>query len=127
MQRRDINAADAPEPAGQYTQAVEVTGASRTLYLSGQVGIAADGSVPEDAEAQAALAWRNVQAQLRAAGMEIENLVKITTIVRNSTDIAATRAGRAAVLGTHKAASTLIVGGLSNPAWKVEVEGIAVA
>ena len=28
MQRRDINAADAPAPAGQYTQAVEVTGAS---------------------------------------------------------------------------------------------------
>ena len=52
MQRRDINAADAPPPAGQYTQAVEVTGASRTLYLSGQVGVAADGSIPEDAEAQ---------------------------------------------------------------------------
>ena len=83
MQRRDINAADAPAPAGQYTQAVEVTGASRTLYLSGQVGIASDGSVPDDAEAQCALAWRNLQAQLRAAGMEIENLVKITTIVRD--------------------------------------------
>jgi hypothetical protein len=65
MQRRDINAADAPAPAGQYTQAVEVTGVSRTLYISGQVGIAADGSVPEDAEAQCALAWRSLQAQLR--------------------------------------------------------------
>ncbi len=127
MQRRDINAADAPAPAGQYTQGVEVTGATRTLYVSGQVGVAADGSIPEDAEAQTALAWRNLQAQLRAAGMEIENLVKITTIVRNPTDIAAVRAGRAGVLGTHRAASTLIVGGLSNPAWKVEVEGIAVA
>jgi len=51
MQRRDINAADAPAPAGQYTQAVEVTGATRTLYLSGQVGVSADGSIPEDAEA----------------------------------------------------------------------------
>jgi enamine deaminase RidA (YjgF/YER057c/UK114 family) len=37
------------------------------------------------------------------------------------------RAGREAVLGAHKPASTLIVGGLSNPAWKVEVEAIAVA
>jgi 2-iminobutanoate/2-iminopropanoate deaminase len=127
MQRRDINAADAPAPAGQYTQAVEVHGGSRTLYLSGQVGIAADGSVPEDAEAQCALAWRNLQAQLRAAGMEIENLVKITTIVRNPADVASVRAGRASVLGTHRPASTLIIGGLSNPAWKVEVEGIAVA
>jgi 2-iminobutanoate/2-iminopropanoate deaminase len=127
MQRRDINAADAPAPAGQYTQAVEVTGASRTLYLSGQVGIAADGSVPQDAKAQSTLAWRNMQAQLRVAGMEIENLVKITTIVRNPDDIPTIRSGRAAVLGTHKPASTLIVAGLSNPAWKVEVEGIAVA
>ena len=104
-----------------------MTGASRTLYLSGQVGIAADGSVPQDAAAQCRLAWRNMQAQLRAAGMEIENLVKITTIVRNPDDILAVRAGRVAVLGTHKPASTLIVGGLSNPAWKVEVEDIAVA
>ena len=127
MQRRDINAADAPAPAGKYTQAVEVTEASRTLYVSGQVAIAADGSVPEDAEAQCALAWRNLQAQLRVAGMEIENLVKITTIVRDKADIAKVRAGRAAVLGTHRAAGTLIIGGLSNPAWKVEVEGIAVA
>src|SRR3954470_19036691 len=127
MQRRDINAADAPAPAGQYTQAVEVTGASRTLYLSGQVGIASDGSVPPDAEAQCALAWRNLQAQLRAAGMDIANLVKITTIVPDRADIPAVRAGRAAVRGEHKPASTLIVGGLANPAWKVEVEGIAVA
>jgi 2-iminobutanoate/2-iminopropanoate deaminase len=127
MQRRDINAADAPAPAGQYTQAVEVTGASRTLYVNQQVSTASDGSIPNDAGAQCALAWRNLQAQLRAAGMEIENLVKITTIVRDPADVAKVRAGRAAVLGTHRAAGSLIVGGLSNPAWKVEVEGIAVA
>jgi enamine deaminase RidA (YjgF/YER057c/UK114 family) len=127
MQRRDINAADAPAPAGQYTQAVEVTAATRTLYISGQVGIAADGSIPADAEAQSALAWRNLQAQLRAAGMGLENLVKITTIVPNPADLPAVRAGRASVLGDHRLASTLIVGGLSNPDWKVEVEGIAVA
>lgn len=46
MQRRDINAPDAPPPADQYTQAVDVTGTTRTLYISGQVGVAADGSVP---------------------------------------------------------------------------------
>jgi 2-iminobutanoate/2-iminopropanoate deaminase len=53
--------------------------------------------------------------------------VKITTIVRDTADVAKVRAGRAAVLGAHKPASTLIIGSLSNPAWKVEVEGIAVA
>jgi 2-iminobutanoate/2-iminopropanoate deaminase len=104
-----------------------VTGAARTLYLSGQLGVAADGSIPSDAEAQCALAWRNLQPQLRAAGMEITNLVKITAIVRDPADTVAVRTGRAAVLGTHSPASTLTIGGLSNPAWKVEVEGIAVA
>ena len=38
MQRRDLNANDAPPPAAAYTQAIEVTGATRTLYISGQVG-----------------------------------------------------------------------------------------
>lgn len=127
MQRRDINAADAPAPAGQYSQAVEVTGATRTLYLSGQVGVAPDGSISADAAAQAAQVWANIAAQLRAAGMGIENLVKITTIVPNHADVAAVRAGRAAVLGDHRPASTLIIGGLADPKWKVEVEGVAVA
>jgi len=127
MQRRDINAPDAPAPVSAYTQAVEVTGATRTLYISGQVGVASDGSIPEGAEAQSALVWQNLQAQLRAAGMEIENLVKITTIVPNSDDIPAVRAGRADVLGPHRPASTLIVGGLANPDWKVEVEAVAIA
>jgi enamine deaminase RidA (YjgF/YER057c/UK114 family) len=126
MQQREINASDAPAPAGVYTQAIEVTGATRTVYISGQVGIAADGTVPNDAETQAKLAWGNLEAQLRAAGMGIGNLVKVTTIVRNEADIPAVRSGRAAVLGAHKPASTLIVAGLANPAWKVEVEGIAV-
>ncbi len=104
-----------------------MSGVDSTLYIGGQAGIAADGTVPNDAETQARLGWRNLEAQPRAAGMGIENLVKTTTIVRNEADIPAARSGRAAVLGTHKPANTLIVGGLSNPAWKVVVEGIAVA
>ena len=38
MQRRDLNAPDAPLPISAYTQAIEVSGATRTLYISGQVG-----------------------------------------------------------------------------------------
>ena len=127
MQRRDINAPDAPPPAGQYTQAIEVSGATRTLYISGQVGTAPDGTTPEDAGEQAKLVWHNLAAQLAAAGMGFANLVKITTIVPDAADIAATRAARSEALGDLKPASTLIVGGLANPAWKIEVEAIAVA
>ncbi len=125
MQRRDLNAPDAPSP-GAYSQAVEVTGVSRTLYISGQVGAELDGSVPEDVTAQVRLAWKSLVAQL-AAGMGLDNLVKVTTIVPDAASIPATRTVRAEVMGTRRPASTLIVGGLANPAWKVEIEGIAVA
>ena len=74
MLSRNINAPDAAQPAGPYSQAVEVTGGTRTLYISGQVGVALDGSVPADIAAQTELAWTNLIAQLRAAGMDVGNL-----------------------------------------------------
>ena len=51
----------------------------------------------------------------------------ITTIIPDRKDIAASREGRSKVLGNRKPASTLIVAGLADPAWKIEVEGVAVA
>jgi hypothetical protein len=59
--------------------------------------------------------------------MTLGNLVKITTILPNGGDVAAFREARSKALGDLKPASTLIVGGLANPAWKIEVEGVAVA
>ena len=106
---------------------IEVTGATRTLYISGQVGQRMDGTIPADIVEQSRLAWQNLEAQLKAAGMTLDNLVKVTTILPNPGDVAAAREARSAVLGDRRPASTLIVGGLANPAWKIEVEGIAVA
>jgi enamine deaminase RidA (YjgF/YER057c/UK114 family) len=51
----------------------------------------------------------------------------LATILPNHGDLVATQEVRSKVLGDRKPASTLIVGGLANPAWKIEVEGIAVA
>src|SRR5262245_7348871 len=107
MQRRDLNASDAPPAAAAYTQAIEVSGA--TLYISGQVGLRMDGTIPDDVAEQSRLAWQNLEAQLKAAGMTLDNLVKITTILPNHGDLAASREGRSKVLGDSKPASTLIV------------------
>jgi 2-iminobutanoate/2-iminopropanoate deaminase len=46
---------------------------------------------------------------------------------RTPGDVAVAREARSKVLGYRKPASTLIVGGLAKPAWKIEIEGIAVA
>ena len=127
MQIRLSNAPDAPAPVGQYTHAVEVTGATRTVYISGQVGAAMDGSVPEDATEQGRNVWKNITAQLKAVGMTLDNIVKIVTIVTSLDHLAAVRASRTEALGDRKPASTLIVGGLVNAALKIEVEVVAVA
>jgi enamine deaminase RidA (YjgF/YER057c/UK114 family) len=127
MQRRDLNAPDAHSPGAAYTQAIEVSGATRALYISGQVGQRIDGTIPDDVVEQSRVAWQNLEAQLKAAGMTLDNLVTITTILPNHGDVAAVREVRGKVPGDRKPASTLIVGGLANPAWKIEVEGIAVA
>jgi 2-iminobutanoate/2-iminopropanoate deaminase len=127
MQRRDLNASDAYHPVAAYTQAIEVSGAARTLYVSGQVGLSMDGTLPDGIAEQSHLAWQNLEAQLRAAGMTLDNLVKITIILPNGGDVAAAREARSKALGDRKPASTLIVGGLANPAWKIEIEAVAVA
>jgi 2-iminobutanoate/2-iminopropanoate deaminase len=127
MQTRHINADDAAKPAGAYSQAVEVTGGTRTLFVSGQVGVDLEGNIPADAVAQNRLVWANLVAQLRAAGMGLDNIVKITTILPDLADLPAVRSARVEVMGERRTASTLIVAGLANPAWKVEVEAIAVA
>jgi len=127
MQIRLSNATDAPAPVGQYTHAVEVTGATRTVYISGQVGAAMDGSIPDDATEQGRNVWKNITAQLRAVGMTLDNIVKIVTIVTNLDHLPAVRTSRAAAMGDRKPASTLIVGGLVSPALKIEVEVVAVA
>ena len=53
---------------------------SRLLYISGEVGVRPDGTVPETIEMQAEACWRNIIAILADAGMGVEDLVKITTI-----------------------------------------------
>jgi len=127
MQRRDINSETAPLPAAAYSQAVEVAGGNRILFISGQLGIEADGTTPPDMQGQARLAWRSLESQLKAAGMGLDNLVKVTMIIPNPTDIPASRLARAEALGERRPASTVIVAGLANPAWKIEIEGIAYA
>src|SRR5271165_2000672 len=115
MQRRDINADSGPIPAAAYSQAVEVAGGTRMLFISGQVGVEVDGTTPTGVTEQARIAWRNLEAQLKAAGMDLDNLVKVTMIIPDPADIPASRPVRAEALGDNRPASTVIVAGLANP------------
>jgi 2-iminobutanoate/2-iminopropanoate deaminase len=127
MKTTPISAPDAPAPAGGYAQAFEVSGSSRLLFVSGQVPADAAGAVPDGFDAQAALAWRNVFAQLHAAGMTVANLVKVTTYLSSREYALANRAARKIALGAHTPALTVIVCDIFDAQWLLEIEAIAAA
>ena len=127
MKTSIINASDAPAAQGGYSQAVAVEGASRLLFVSGQIPVDRDGHIPDGYTAQCRLAWSNVEAQLAAAGMTLDNLVKVTTFMADRRYGMENRAVRQAVLGARAPATTVVVAGIFDEAWLVEIEAIAAA
>ena len=87
----------------------------------------ADGKVPESFPDQCRLAWANVIAQLRAADMSLDNLVKVTTFLSDRRFGLENRAIRQEVLGERRPALTVVITGIFDAAWLVEIEGVAVA
>ena len=126
MQRRAINAEDAP-PAIGYARALEVTGVARTLYVSGQSPGDANGRCPGGVAAQCRLAWHNVMAQLAAADMSVTDLVKVTIFLSDRRFGLENRQIRQEVLGGHLVASTVVIAGIFDERWLLEIEAVAVA
>lgn len=120
------NPEGAPAPGSRYSQSVEVPAGARWLHISGQIGVAPDGTVRKGAEAQIEQAWNNLLANLKAAGMGPEDLVKVTVFLTREEDIPVSRTIRQRALGDAAPASTLlVVAGLASPDYLFEVEAIA--
>lgn len=113
-------------PAAQYVHGMEVRPNARWLFISGQVGVHPDGTVGKDAREQAEIIWSNLGAILDRAGMSVGDIVKLTTFAVAREHLPALREVRERVLNGHKPASTLLlVAGLGQPQWLVEVEAYA--
>jgi 2-iminobutanoate/2-iminopropanoate deaminase len=127
MKLTKIDAPNAPVPAGGYVQAMEVANASRLLFISGQVPDTIDGATPSDFEAQARLIWANLIAQLNAADMTLDNLVKVTFFLSDRKYIDGYRKVRQEVLQGRTVALTTIITGIFDEKWLMEIEAIAAA
>jgi enamine deaminase RidA (YjgF/YER057c/UK114 family) len=127
MERHEINAANAPAPAGGYAQAIDIRNANRTLFISGQIPVGLDGVVPSTFAEQAKLAWQNLEAQLHAADMTLDNLAKVTIFLASRDYALENRVARQAAIGDRKIAMTVVIAGIFNESWLLEIEGIAVA
>jgi 2-iminobutanoate/2-iminopropanoate deaminase len=127
MKLTPVNAPSAPRAAGGYSQAIEIFGAQRLLFISGQIPESPSGSVPKAFPDQARLAWRNVLAQLDAAAMSVKNLVKVTIFLSSRDFAAANREIRQEILGSHSPALTVIIAGIFDDKWLLEIEATAAA
>lgn len=100
-------------------------GASRLLFISGQTPTDAEGNAPRGFEAQARLAWTNVLAQLRRAGMDFTNLAKITIYLSDRGYRSENTRIRAELLGSATPAITVVIADIFEEAWLLEIEAIA--
>ena len=120
------NPQDIHEPVGSYSHQIEIKGNERLLVISGQVGMRQDGTVPEDPLEQIDLAFENILRNLRAAGMDVKDLIKITYYLVGEIDTAKRREIVLSKLQGHRPCSTLVyVAALASPVYKVEIEAWA--
>jgi len=110
-----------------YTQIVK---AGKLLFIAGQTGVKADGKiVGPGMKEQVDQVLTNLETALKSQGADLSHVAKITTYVTSMSEY---RTPEVMGLRTQRfknrvPASTLVeVSGLADPAYKVEIEAIAV-
>ena len=120
---------DGLPPTNGYSHAVSFTGTM--VVVSGQVPLDADGRVvgADDPREQTRQVFRNLQGALAAAGSDLAHVVKLTVFLTNMGDLADFRAARDEFIDPRRppASSLVQVSGLVHPAFRIEIEALAVA
>ena len=120
------NPHDVHRPVGSYSHQVELKGNERLLVISGQVGMREDGTIPDDPFEQIDIAFENVLRNLRAAGLDVKDLIKITYYLVGEMDTTMRRELVLSKLQGHQPCSTLLyVAALASPAFRVEIDAWA--
>lgn len=124
MSKDVISSPDAPAALGPYSQAIR---AGNTVYLSGQLGLdPATGNLVEGVEAQAHQVFRNLAAVARAAGGQLDDIVKLTILMADLADFAKVNEIMATYFhAPFPARATYQVAGLPKNA-RIEIEGVLV-
>ena len=127
MQATPHNPTDGIYPADDYVHAMEVRGAERFLFVSGTMGLDPDGAAGADVAAQLDLIWSNLRVILASAGLTVDNIVRLTSYLRDVSYAEANMKARLAALGGRKIPTTAIVAQTLESTWLVEIEIIAAA
>lgn len=127
MARQTHDPLTAPGAVGSYTQGLEVPAGARLLFISGQIPVRPDGSVPGDFEGQCHAVWDNLLAVMASARMRPEHLVKVTTYLTNRDQAEINGRVRRERLGEVRPALTVVIAQTFAAEWLLEIEAIAAA
>ena len=116
-----------PAPVGNYSHGLEIPSGARLLFISGQIPVRPDGSVPEDFAGQCHLVWDHIMAVLADAGMGPEHLVKVTTFLADRAHAETNSRIRRERLGSARPALTVLIAEIFAPEWLLEIEAVAAA
>lgn len=113
-----------------YAQAVEVTQLTRTLYVSGQAAMDAQGNPSDgDMAAQVALSMDNLETVLTEAGYSLADIVRLNVYTTSIADLMpqfGLIVGRLAPHGCRPSSTVVEVSALAFPSLRVEIEVTAV-
>jgi len=112
-------------PFGDYSHGVAAGG---MIVTSGQLGLSADGTVPDGVTAQAELCFANIHTILAEAGADLSHVLRFTAFVTRRDDMAPYMAVRdrwVRGLKVKPASTLLIVSGFTRPEFLVEIEAMA--
>ena len=123
-ERRHISSGSPFEPTIGFSRAVRV---GDRVVVSGTGPVMPAGPCPDGAGPQARRCFEIIAAALAEAGASLDDVVRTRMYVTSAGDGDAVGAVHGEILGHVRPAATMVVvAGLLDPAWKVEVEAEAV-
>ncbi len=124
VDRQRISSGSPFEPTIGFSRALRV---GDRVFVSGTGPVVPGGGCPDGAAAQARRCFEIVEAALAEAGAALSDVVRTRMYLTAAEDGAAVGAVHGELLGHVRPAATMVVvAGLLDPAWKVEVEAEAV-
>ena len=122
--RQRISSGSPWEPRVGISRAVRV---GNRVLVSGTAPIWPDGHCDPDPEAQAQRCFEIILTALGEAGAGAEDIVRTRIFLTSANDGQAVARAHAATFGQTRPASTMVVvKGLLDPRWKVEIEAEAI-
>jgi enamine deaminase RidA (YjgF/YER057c/UK114 family) len=110
-----------------YAHAIEVRNPTRLLFVAGTMGLSPDGTPGATLTEQLTLIWQNLKTILAEADMTVDNIVRLTSYLRDPSYAEENARARTEALGGRTIPTTAVVAQTLSEDWLVEVEIVAAA